>query len=78
MRVGWRRRPRRVASVRRALWRRTHHSLRAAHGSAYMTSGFRRVLDATASRLRVFFVRRLSVKVRASERPNYLRTWRLR
>jgi hypothetical protein len=61
MRVWRRRRPRTVAMVRRALWRRTHHPLRVAHGSAYTTSGSRLVLDATASRLRVFFVRRLSV-----------------
>ena len=78
MRAGRRRWPRAVALVRRALWWGTHHPLRVAHGSASMASGFTRVLGATASRLRAFFVRRLSVSARATERQNDLHAWRLR
>ena len=50
MRAGRRRPPRAVATVRRALWRGSHHPLPVVRGSARVASGFVRVLDATASR----------------------------
>ena len=50
MRVGRRRPPRAVATVRRALWRGSHHPLPLVRGSARVASGSVRVLDATASR----------------------------
>ncbi len=58
MRAGRRRPPRAVARVRRALWWGSHHPLPVVRGSARVASGFVRVLDATASRSRVFFVSR--------------------
>ena len=45
MRAGRRRPPRAVATVRRALWRGSHHPLPVVRGSARVASGSVRVLD---------------------------------